>query len=223
MFAQSNAESSPSYKNPSHVAFLLKSLDIKKTYGIDKIPPKLVKAASDIPSVPLSQANNNSLINGIFPDAVKVAMVFHVYKKTDDKNKISNYWTVNVLNIFSKVYETVLKNELVSALTDYMSPYILAYREGYSTQHVLVRLTLDDDYIVGGVLMDLSKAFDCIPHDLLIAKLDSYGLGRNLLKYINSYLENRKQCVLINNIISDFNGIILGVPEGSVVSRANTV
>ena len=127
-----------------------------------------------------------------------------------------------MLNIFSKVYEIVLKNALLSALSEYMSPFISAYREGYSTQHVLARLTeewrknLDDDYIVGGVLMDLSKAFDCMPHDLLIAKLDSYGLDRNLLKYINSYLDNRKQCVRINNINSSFNDIISGVPQGSV-------
>ena len=65
--------------------------------------------------------------------------------------------------------------------------------------------------------MDLYKAFDCIPHDLLIAKLDSYGSDRNLLKYINSYLDNRKQCVHINNIYSVFNDIISGVPQGSVV------
>ena len=101
-----------------------------------------------------------------------------------------------------------------------MSPFILAYREGYSTQHVFVRLieerrkNVDDDYIVGGVFMDLSRAFDCIPHDLLIVELDSYGLDRNLLKYINSYLDNRKQCVRINNINSSFNDIISGVPQG---------
>ena len=59
MFAQSNAESSPSYTILSHVAFLLKSIDIKKFFGLDKIPTKLVKAASDILSVPLSQAINN--------------------------------------------------------------------------------------------------------------------------------------------------------------------
>ena len=99
-------------------------------------------------------------------------------------------------------------------MSDYMSQY--------STQHVLVRLieewrkNLDDDYIVGAVLMNLSKTFDCIPHDLLIAKLDSYGLDINLLKYINSYLDNGKLCVRINIINSYFNGIISLVPQGSV-------
>ena len=62
-------------------------------------------------------------------------------KKSDDKNKISNFRPVSVFNIFSKVYEIVLKNALVSALSEYMSPFISAYWEGYSTQHVLVRLT----------------------------------------------------------------------------------
>ena len=65
--------------------------------------------------------------------------------------------------------------------------------------------------------MALSKAFDCIPHDLLIGKLDSYGLDRNLLKYINSYLNNTKKCVLLNNTNSNFNDIISVVPQISVV------
>ena len=78
---------------------------------------------------------------------------------------------------------------------------------------------LDDDYIFGGVLMDLSKVFDCIPRDLWMAKLASYRLDRNLQKYINSYLDNRKQYVRINNINSTFNYIISRVPQGSVVGQ----
>ena len=61
------------------------------------------------------------------------------------------------------------------------------------------------------------EAFDCIPHNLLIAKLNNYGLDRNLLKYINSYLDNRKQFLRINNINSDFNDIISGVLQDPVV------
>ena len=65
--------------------------------------------------------------------------------------------------------------------------------------------------------MDLSKAFDCVPHDLLLAKLAAYGIDDNLLLYTHSYLLNRKQCVCINNILSEFNKVISGVPQGSVV------
>ena len=65
--------------------------------------------------------------------------------------------------------------------------------------------------------MDLSKAFDRIPHDLLIAKLSAYGLDKTALKYIYSYLKKRQQCVRINNIYSGFEEIISGVPQGSIV------
>ena len=65
--------------------------------------------------------------------------------------------------------------------------------------------------------MDLSKAFDCIPHDLLIAKLSAYGVDKIALKYIYSYLKKRQHCVRINNIYSSFEEIISGVPQGSIV------
>ena len=76
---------------------------------------------------------------------------------------------------------------------------------------------LDNNEFAGGVLMDLSKAFDCIPHDLLIAKLSTYGFDKTTLKYIYSYIKKRKQCVRINNIYRDFEEIISGVPQSSIV------
>ena len=72
-------------------------------------------------------------MNGIFSDAGRVAMVPLIDKKTDNKNKISNYSSVSVLNIFSKIYEIALKSKLASAFSDYMSPFILSYKEWYST------------------------------------------------------------------------------------------
>ena len=77
---------------------------------------------------------------------------------------------------------------------------------------------LDKSYVVGRVLMDLSKTFDCVPHDLLLAKLAAYGVDESFFCYINSYLLDRKQCVRINNTNSDFLNIILGVPRGSIVA-----
>ena len=79
------------------------------------------------------------------------------------------------------------------------------------------RENLDKNYVVGEVSMDLSKAFDCIPHDLLLAKLAAYGVEETLLCYIYSYLLDRKQCVRINNINSDFLNVVSGVPQGSIV------
>ena len=111
---------------------LLKSVDIKKAAGVDKIPPKLVKIASKVLSGPLSRAINNSLRKGKFPDGAKVAVITPVDQKTvDDKNRISNFRPVSVLNTFSKIYEITLKKQLVASMRTLISPYISAYREGY--------------------------------------------------------------------------------------------
>ena len=66
------------------------------------------------------------------------------------------------------------------------------------------RQHLDNNNVVGGVFMDLSKVFDCVPHDLLIAKLAAYSVDKNLLMHLYSSLSNRKQCVRINNVHSSF-------------------
>ncbi len=104
-----------------------------------------------------------------------------------------------------------------------LSVFITAYRKAYSTQHVLIKLLedwkekLDKDHIVGDVIMDQSKAFDCIPHDLLIAKLHAYGLDENSLVFIYSYLKRREKAVRINNTYSSFETILSEVPQGSVL------
>ena len=198
-------------------------IDTKKATGMDMIPAKLVKIASHILSKPLTDAINNSLSNSIFPDNAKIASISPIDKKTDNKNSISNFRPISLLGVFSKIYEKIIKIQLSPVLETLLSPFVSAYREHFGTQHVLMRLieewrkNLDNNYLVGGVLMDLSKAFDCIPHDLLIAKFQAYGFNRNIVKYFYSYLKNRKQCVKINNTYSTFQNIISGVPQGSIL------
>ena len=98
-----------------------------------------------------------------------------------------------------------MKNQLLHGMENVFSAQISAYRKSYNSQHVLIPLTekwreyLDENFVVGVVMTDLSKTFDCIPHDLLIAKLEAYGLGEKALSYIYSYLTNRNQCVRIND------------------------
>ena len=136
---------------------------------------------------------------------------------------LSNFRPVSLLNCLSKIYKNYIKNHIVNSTNNYISPHVSAYRKGYNSQHLLIRLLeewrqhLDNNKVVGGVLMDLLKAFDCVPHDLLIAKLVAYSVDENLLMNICSYLWNRRQCVHINNVHSRFQNVISGVPQGSIV------
>ena len=209
--------------NPIEVQKRLKNIDTKKATGFDKIPPKLVKLSAEVLSTPLSIAINNSLKYGVFPDDAKNTTVIPLDKGKPNKNETSNFRPVSILNTFSKIHEKVIKDQLVSELDKYLSPIISAYRKRYNTQHVLTRLVeewrerLDNNYIVGAILMNLSKAFDCISHDLVIDKLAAYGLDDTTLQLIFSYLKNRKQCIRINNIYRSFKNIMTGIPQGSIV------
>ena len=166
------------------------------------IPPKLANLATNYLAEPLSQSINSSMKTVLFPENSKVASVTPIDKKTDDKSSALNFRPISVLNCFSKVFENILKTQLVEKMNNLFSPFISAYRESYNThayresynthayresyntQHVLIRLidewtkNLDNNYFIGNVLMDLSKAFDCIPHDLVFAKLAAYGFDK---------------------------------------------
>ena len=127
-----------------------------------------------------------------------------------------------MLNGFSKICEIYFNNHLIFSINQQISNLVSAYRKNYSSQHVLIRLLeertkcLDNNYIASGVLMDLSKAFHCVAHDLLIARLEAYVINESLLDYLYSYLSNGKQCVRINKVTSDFETVMSGVAQGSI-------
>ena len=145
---------------------ILQELSTEKSAGVDTIPPKLVNLAANYLPGPLSQSINNGIKNA------KVASVTPIDKITDDKNSVLNFRPISILNCFSKVYENILQTQLVEKMNNLFSPFIFAYRELHNTQHVLIRRieewrkNVDNNNFVGAVLIDLSKALDCIPHDL---------------------------------------------------------
>ena len=134
-----------------------------------------------------------------------------------------NYRPISILAALSKIYERNMGVQMNSHFNGILSPLLSGFRQGYSTQHALFRATetwkrcLDINGIAGTILIDLSKAYDCIPHDLLIAKLEAYGFGKNALKLVYSYLTNRKQRVKVGSAYSTFQNISTGVPQGSVL------
>ena len=123
----------------------------------------------------LTNVINNDLLRNSFSDSAKIAWVRPIFKK-GERTEIGNGRPVSILNCFSKIYERFLHNQISSFSNEFLSDFISAYRKGCSANHVLIRLngnwktSLDKNLFTGTVLMDLSKAFDCIPHDLLIAK-----------------------------------------------------
>ena len=108
-------------------------------------------------------------------------------------------------------------------MTNKLSPHLCGFRKNYNTQHALFLLiknwqtTLDRNGYVGTLLMDLSKAYDCLPHDLILAKLVAYGFGEKVLRLLHSYLTKRKQRVKIFSTLSEFMKVIFGVPQGSIL------
>ena len=168
----------------SDINTLLKSVNTKKATGPDNIPHKLVKLSANVIDSHLCNIINKGLQDSSFPDAAKIASVRPIYKKKC-RNTIENYGPVSVLNTFSKIYERYVHNSLIPYIKKCLSEFAAAYRKCYRSSHVLIRLVenrkkeLDNKKYVGAILIDLSKAFDCIPHELLIAKMDAYGFSEN--------------------------------------------
>ena len=123
----------------------------------------------------------------------------------------------------SKPFERIMQKQIGTYMARYLSEYLSGYRKGYSAQHALISLierwksSLDNNGYAGAVLMDLSKAFDCLNHDLLLAKLFAYGFSKKSLELIRSYLKNRLQRATINTSSSSWSELLLGVPQGSVL------
>ena len=112
--------------------------------------------------------------NKEFSDELKLADVTPIYKK-DHPNKSKNYRLVSVLPVVSKVFEKIMHNQISQYIISFLIPYLCGYRKGLSTQQTLLylieklKIVLDSKGYGGAVLIDLSKAFDTINHDLLIA------------------------------------------------------
>ena len=205
----------------SQIKQKIKCLKTNKASGYDMLPAKLIKLASETLSVSLMPIINNSLKQNIFPTDLKPAIVSPVYKKNDNMLK-KNYRPISILTSLSKIFEGIVCDQMMTYFDKILSPLLSAYRKKFSCHNVLIhcieqwRKALDEGQIVATVLMDLSKAFDSLPHGLLLAKLNSYGVSMEACDFIRSYLGNRPQQVKIGQYKSSWKIINRGIPQGSL-------
>ena len=168
------------------------------------------------------QSFNKCIIDGKFPDQLKKADVSPLFKNGNHNDK-TNYRPMSILLSLLKIYERLIYNQINQMTENALSIFQCGFSKKYSTQHVLIAMIeeagiiLDKGGTFGALLTDLSKAFDCMTHDLLIAKLHALNFDMNALNLIFDYLTGRKQRVKMNSSFSSYLDIFQGVPQGSIL------
>lgn len=168
---------------------------------------------------------NDSLLQGIFPDSLKKAIVCPIYKNKGSRTEACNYRPISILPYFSKIYESVMKEQLVGYFEgkNLFTQSQYGYRKGYSTTKAVSQLSslamrnFEEKLYTLLTFYDLTKAFDCVDHHLLLKKLDKYGFSRHALRLMASYLSNRMQAVKVGENSSEFSPVTTGVPQGSLL------
>lgn len=190
-------------------------------FGIQTAPVKFV---IDIIASCLEYIFNLCLSTGVFPRSMQTAKVTVIFKK-GDKNNLSNYRPVSVLPVFSKGLEKVILARFCS-FTDHfgiISPAQFGFRKNRSTELALmtqkefILQKFEEKKMVLGIFLDFSKAFDLISHDVLLKKLDRYGIRGVAHSLITSYLQHRSQFVAIAGDQSELKSVRTGVPQGSIL------
>ena len=208
----------------SEIVNIVKSLQPKTSTGYDGLSMKLLKQIIQSIAQPLEYIFNISLSCGICPSLLKIAKVVPIYKK-DDKTQVTNYRPISLLPSISKVLEKIVYKRLISFLTvnNILNQSQFGFRKNCSTDFAIIELIdkvtkqLSQKEHVIAVFMDLSKAFDTIDHNILLYKLDHYGIRGPALSWFKSYLSDRQQFVHINGYDSSMSNIHCGVPQGSIL------
>jgi hypothetical protein len=140
---------------------------------------------------PISELINKSISLAKFPEKLKEAQVVPCYKKSNALDK-SKYRPASILPVISKIFERAINEQLVLYFSKKFHPYLSTFRSGYGCQTALLKIiedwkkALDQHKFTAAMLMDLSKAFDCLPHDLLLQKFKYYGTSKSALNLIQN-------------------------------------
>ena len=215
------------FLNPTSIEEIIKiTKDLKSSHscGFDGMSSKLLKSIiSDIAPI-LTHVFNRSLVTGIVPSLLKVAKVNPIFKAGDNQ-VFSNYRPISILPAISKILEKIMYIRLLEFINlhDIFSTHQYGFRAKRSTYMAIndlyckITSDLDNKCHSLGIFLDLSKAFDTLNHDILLHKLNTYGIRGLANIWIKNYLADRKQHVVYNQRASSDRKIVCGVPQGSIL------
>ncbi len=180
---------------PDEISKTIHELKKTNSCGIDNVPTSIIKISKDIISEPLCKIFNSSFSTGIFLDKLKIAKIIPIHKAESTTN-VSNYRPISLLSCFSKVLERLMYKRLISFINRHSILYNFqfGFRTDHSTQLALLESTdqiynsLDQSEFFLALYLDLSKAFDTVDLNILLDKLEHYGIRGNELQWFESYI-----------------------------------
>ena len=209
---------------PTMVAMKIRDMKDNKSPGVDGIPPKLLLEIVDQISIPLATVFNLSLEEGIVPLEWKEANIIPLFKK-GSRNKSENYRPVSLTSVICKLLERLIKDHLVDFLVK--NKLINPSQHGFlKARSCLTNMLcfledvtkwLDEGSPVDIIYLDFKKAFDKVPHQRLLLKLKAHGIGNGMINWIEKWLIDRRQRVVVDGEVSNWKAVLSGVPQGSVL------
>jgi hypothetical protein len=207
---------------------LLLNLDTSKQGGEDGLSNRMLKMVAASLDVPLSRLFNLFLSSGHFPAGWKLGIVIPIFKNKGSKCSPDNYRPVTLLNSLSKIFERTVYDVILHHLqqNDLLFERQSGFLPGHDTQKQLVDIVHyilsnnESRKVTRGVFLDISGAFDAVPHYLLLKKLKCHGIQGNVLNLLQTYLQGRSIKTRVNNSLSEVStdGLInCGVPQGSIL------
>ena len=208
---------------PEVVTSKINNMKENKSPGVDGISSKILKETVEQISTPLAHVFNMSLQEGIGPLEWKEANIIPLLKKSS-RNKSVNYRPVSLTSVICKLLEAIIR--------DHMMDFIIKHKLINPSQHGFLKATSCNKFIMffneitkwvdevsplDVIYLDFQKAFDKVPHQRIILKLKSHGMGNSIINWIEQWLTGRKQRVVVDGEVSSWKSFLSGVPQGSVL------
>ena len=203
---------------------VLRRLQKDKASGPDGLFPRFLMEGADTIAEPLCQIFNKSLEDGQLPEDWKIANITPIYKK-GKKSDPANYRPVSLTSCPCKVMELLLRERIMKHLNDndLLTDSQFGFRSGRSCSLQLLEIvdkwlnSMDRNIATDVAFLDFSKAFDSVPHKRLLTKLRAYGINRQTHKWLENFLQGRRQRVVVKEETSRWQPMTSGVPQGSVL------